>query len=283
MKKAFLFIIIFFSGLGYLFAQGDVISAAEFMTAYKTNKNLIVIDAGKPDDYGKSHVTNSVNIWHLDLYKPGTIEGLIKSPQELADYFGKKGVSNTNLIVVYDDGSNKYSSRVYWILKYLGAPDVKVLTKDMEEWKVVRIPVTLNPTPVKKATFVAEVNPAILVDMAFVNAHLEDPNVMIFDARAKNEYNGTDGKSKGHIKGAKNLDYKECLNANGSFKSAADLEALADKYGITKDKTLVFYCITSVRAAPEFLAFKSILGYPNVKVYDGAYNEWTADNMPLEK
>jgi len=283
MKKVCLFIIVFFSGLGCLLAQGDVISAADFMNAYKTNKNLAVIDASKPDEFAKSHITNSVNIWHLNLYKPGTIEGLIKSPQELTDYFGKNGVSSTNSIVVYDDGSNKYSTRIYWILKYLGAPDVKVLTKDMEEWKVVRIPITLNPTPAKKGIFIADVNPDIIVDMAFVNAHLDDPNVMIFDARAGSEYDGTDPKSKGHIKGAKNMEYKECLNANGSFKSAAELEELANKYGITKDKTLVFYCITSVRAAAPFLAFKSILGYPNVKVYDGAYNEWIANNLPLVK
>lgn len=283
MKKIILFVAFIIATAANAFSQGDVITAADFMNVIKTNKNLVIIDANTSEEYAKTHVMNAVNVWHIDLYKSGTIEGLIKSPQELADYFGKKGVSNSNSIVIYDDGSNKYSTRVYWILKYLGASDVKVLTKDMEQWKVVRVPITRNPTPAKTAVFTANVNADILVDMAYVKAHLNDPNVMIFDAREKAEFDGTDVKSKGHIKGAKNMDYKECLNANGSFKSVAELEALAKKYGITKDKTLVFYCITSVRAAAPYLAFKSILGYPNVKVYDGAYNEWLANNLPLEK
>jgi thiosulfate/3-mercaptopyruvate sulfurtransferase len=283
MKKTIILIAVLIAAAGNTFSQGDIITAADFMNVIKANKNLVIIDANTADEYAKSHVLNAVNIWHVDLYKPGSIEGLIKSPQELADIFGKKGVSNTNSIVVYDDGSNKYSTRIYWILKYLGASDVKVLTKDMEQWKVVRVPITRNPTTVKSATFTPGVNADIIVDMNYVKAHLSDPNVMIFDAREKAEFDGTDGKSKGHIKGAKNMDYKECLTANGSFKSAAELETLAKKYGISKDKTLVFYCITSVRAAAPFLAFKSILGYPNVKVYDGAYNEWVANNLPLEK
>jgi thiosulfate/3-mercaptopyruvate sulfurtransferase len=283
MKKITLLPALFMLFLSSAFSQGDIITAADFMNVIKTNKNLVIIDANTADEYAKAHVLNSINIWHLDLYKPGSIEGLIKSPQELADYFGKKGISNTNSIVIYDDGSNKYSTRVYWILKYLGVQDVKVLTKDMEQWKVVRIPITRSPSPVKVATFTFNVNTDIIVDMAYVKSHLADPTVMIFDARDKAEFDGTDGKSKGHIKGAHNMDYKECLTATGSFKSAVELEAIAKKYSITKDKTLVFYCITSVRAAAPFLAFKSILGYPNVKVYDGAYNEWIANNLPLEK
>jgi thiosulfate/3-mercaptopyruvate sulfurtransferase len=283
MKKISLLISIFISILGSAFSQGDIITAADFMNATKSNKNLVIIDANTSDEYAKAHVMNSVNIWHIDLYKAGAIEGLIKSPQELADYFGKKGISNTNSIVIYDDGSNKYSTRVYWILKYLGVQDVKVLTKDMEQWKVVRIPITRNPTPAKTATFTATVNTSINVDMAYVKSHLADPNVMIIDVREKAEFDGADGKSKGHIKGAINMDYKECLNANGSFKTAAELEAIAKKYGITKNKTIVFYCITGVRASVPFLAFKTILGYPEVKVYEGAYNEWVANNLPLEK
>ncbi len=114
-----------------VFAQGDIISAGEFMKMFKADKNLVVVDASKADSYAKTHVKNAVNIPYKTLNKEGDIEGMLKSPDELAAIFGSKGVSETNTIVVYDGGSQKYSSRVYWVLKYLGAPNVKILHKDI--------------------------------------------------------------------------------------------------------------------------------------------------------
>jgi thiosulfate/3-mercaptopyruvate sulfurtransferase len=118
--------------------------------------------------------------------------------------------------------------------------------------------------------------------MAFVKAGMSDPNVLVFDSRDPEEYDGSSDKSEGHLKGASHFNYKDVLNENGSFKSKEELEALAAKHGITKDKTAVFYCVTSVRACVQYVAFHEILGLPNIKVYDGAYNEWVANDMPIE-
>ena len=126
-----------------LFAQGDIISAADFVKLTKSDKNLVIIDASKADSYTKMHITKAVNIPSEAVsIEGGEIEGILKSPEELAKLFGDAGVSETNNIVVYDGGSQKYSSRVYWTLKYLGAPNVKILHKDMNEWKAARVPVT---------------------------------------------------------------------------------------------------------------------------------------------
>lgn len=262
--------------------QAQLISADEFMNLKKSDKNLVVVDANTADVYAKAHIQDAVNIPHADLYKEGEVEGLIKSPEELAAYFGQNGVSNENTIVLYDDGSNKYTSRVYWILKYLGTPNVMILHKDMDEWKKARVPLTRSKTIVKATTFTPKVNKSIIVDMAFVKAAMTDPNVLIFDSRDLEEYDGTSEKSEGHIKTARHMNYKDLLDDKGAFKSKTELEAIAKANGITKDKTAVFYCITSVRAAVPYVAFHEILGYPNIKVYDGAYNEWMANNMPIE-
>lgn len=263
-------------------AQGDLISAADFMAQVKSNKNLVVIDANTSANYAKSHVTDAINVPHTELYKDGPVEGLIKSPDALADYFGKKGISNTNDIVIYDDGSNKYSSRVYLVLKYLGASNVRILHKDLAEWRKSRIPLTRTPVKASPAGFTHNVDASLLADMAFVKSNMGG-SAIIIDARDEGEFNGTAEDSKGHIKGAINMPYKEVLTESGAFKTKAELEAVAKKYGITKDKTVVFYCVTSVRAAVPYVAFKSVLGYPNIKVYDGAYNEWIAANNPIEK
>ena len=260
-----------------------LISAKDFTAEKKKDKTMVVIDANTADNYAKSHVMGAVNIPHKEMYKDGEIEGLILSPQDLAAFLGEKGISNTSNIVIYDDGSNKYSCRVYWILDYLGAENLRILHKDMDKWKAARLPLTRNKTAVKAATFTPAINGAIMATAADVKGC--SGNCVVVDSRHVSEYDGTSEKpvSAGHIKGAINVEYKEFVDVKGAFKSKDQLTALAEKNGITADKTIILYCATSVRSGIVFVALKEILGYPNVKVYDGAYNEWKAAGNPLVK
>jgi thiosulfate/3-mercaptopyruvate sulfurtransferase len=111
-----------------------------------------------------------------------------------------------------------------------------------------------------------------------------DNNAIIVDARTPAEYNGTstDKPSEGHIPGAVNLPYTELLTSTNAFKTKAEIEKIVSAKGITPDKTVYLYCRTSVRAGVIFLALKNILGYNKIKVYDGAYAEWSY-NYELEK
>jgi thiosulfate/3-mercaptopyruvate sulfurtransferase len=258
--------------------QTDLISAKDFMALTKSADNLVIIDAAKESTYKTSHVKDAVNIPHTTLYVEGGIEGVIKSPADLAKIFGSNGISENSKVVIYDDGSQKYSSRVYWILKYLGAKDVKLLHKDMDAWKKVRVPLTRMPAKAKAATFTPSLNKAIYADMAQVKA--AKGKAKVIDARTPEEFNGTSEKpvSPGHIPGAININHKDFLTANEAFKSKAELEALAAKHGISASDEIILYCKTSVRGAVLFVAFKDILGYNNVKVYDGALEEWQVSN-----
>ncbi len=263
-----------------LIAAEKCLTGKEFTALKKENKDLVVIDARKDTEYAKMHIMKSVNIPHTELYKAGAVEGLIKDPADLAAYFGDKGISNSTTIVIYDDGSSKYNSRVYWVLKYLGAENVQLLHKDMNQWKMARIPLTKSVVPAKKVTFTPKVNKAILAEMPAVKTK----TAILIDARDAVEFDGSFEKSEGHIPGSINIPYKEVLKANGSFKSKEELETLASKYGLAADKEIIIYCITSVRAATIFFALNNILEYSNVKVYDGAYNEWISDsNNSLDK
>ena len=266
-----------------LVAQGDFITPQAFMKV-KKDKNTVVISTQSEKNYKVSHLTGSIYIKHKDLTKPAGPEGVLKSPAELAKIFGSKGVSDKNLIVIYDDGKNKNSTRMYWILKYLGASNVKLLHKNMSTWRKARVPITKTPTKVKAATFTAHVNKAIYADFAYVKAHLKDAKIVMIDARSASEFNGTSTKEKsnGHIPGAKNIEWKQVEKENGALKTEAELKKLFDSQGVTKDKTIVLYCGTSVRAAIIYVALRD-LGYKNVKIYDGAYNEWVAKGGKLVK
>lgn len=260
-------------------AQTDVITADEFMALTKSSDNLVVIDANTTKNYNASHIKDAVQVYHMDLYKDGDVSGLIETPENLAAYFGALGITETTPIVVTDDGSQKYNARVYWILKYLGAENVKVLHKDMNEWRKARIPLTSTPARTKPATFTPNVNPDIYADLAYVTENKDNDNVVVVDCRTPDEFAGVKS-SDGHIPGAINIDYTTFLTETGAFKTAEEIKAIAEANGITPDKEVILYCKTSVRATPAFIALKNILGLENVRVYDGAYNEWVA-NYPV--
>ncbi len=278
MKTKYIFIVFlaFLLNAGGVKAQ-DIISAQQLAKIYK-NPDVVVVSTRKTSDYKKVHILGAVHIDHHDLYKEGPVASMIKSPDELAKIFGAQGISDTKEIVLYDDGSGKYAGRVYWILKYLGAKNVKILDGHMAAWKAARKPVTKNPTKIKPATFTPHVNKALLATMADVQKAVGSGSAVIVDARSAGEFNGTAAsttlKRKGHIPGAVNIEYKQLMDANGKIKPAAELQKIFNAKGVTKDKEVILYCESSVRAGIEFLVLTSILKYPNVKVYDGAFLEW---------
>ncbi len=262
-----------------LLAQGDIISAADFMKLTKSDKNLVIIDASKAETYQKMHVKDAVNVPAASLAIEGNeIDGILKSPADLATLFGDAGVSESNTIVVYDEGSQKYSSRVYWTLKYLGAPNVKILHKDMDMWKKSRVPITKMPTPKKKATFTPNVNKALFADINEVKSG----KAKIIDVRDAEEFSGAADNSDGHLPGAINLNYKDLLTDTEAFKSVDDMAKTVTSYGLTPDTPIICYCRTSVRAAVMYAALVNVLGFKNVKVYDGAYLEWVAMGNKVE-
>lgn len=283
--RTYSLIIAFIFTTSFGFAQGDIITAKDFSAAIK-DKNTVIVSAQSSKDYGVSHIKGAIHVDHKKLYKDGEPTGLIKTPEELSKIFGELGISNTNQIIIYDGDKNKYAGRVYWILEYLGADKVQILEKDMKAWRSARVPLTKAPAKGSPTTFTPKVNSDIIVDMAWVQAHAKDANVVLVDVRDVDEFVGTSTKnpSPGHIAGAINLNWESLVTEQGVLKDKATIESLFKSAGISADKTIVFYCTTSVRAGLPYLVAKTILNYPKVKVYDGAMNEWkaTASN-PIEK
>jgi thiosulfate/3-mercaptopyruvate sulfurtransferase len=261
-----------------VWAQGDIISAADFMKLYKTDKSLVVIDASKATDFKKSHIKNAINVPNGDLNTDAD-HGFLKSDADLAKVFGDKGVGNEATIVVYDGGSQKPASRVYWVLKYLGAPNVKILHKNMATFKKARVPLTPMAAKKSATTFTVNINHDIAANLADVKAG----TAKLFDARDANEYAGTTEKSKGHIPGAINLSYKDVLNADNAFKTKGELEKVVAGFGLNADTPIIVSCQSGKRAAVLYVAFTSVLGYKNVKMYDGSYNDWVAKGNTVEK
>ena len=259
------------------FAQGPVISAKNFASELKSNKDLIVIDVNAPDVYAKQHIQGAINLYVKDLYKSGPVEGQLKSNEELATIFGQKGVSNTAKIVVYEDGTNKHNSRVWYVLKSLGAKDISVLHVDAEQFTATQIQYSTTPATKSATTFALAESTYKTYTMADIKKLPE--GTLLLDGSEKAEFEGVDTakKSKGHIPGAVWMNFKEVLTPTGAYKSKDEIIATAAKFGATPEKPIVVYCNSGVKATVLFIAFKEIAGFQNVQYYAGSYADWASN------
>lgn len=270
------FVAFFLSGL---FA-GEGIIASKDLFKIMNSKDVVIVSAQKLAEYQKTHVKNAVHIDHKSLYKEDGPKSMLKSSADLAKIFGEKGISTDKTIVVYDQGTGKYAGRLYWIFKYMGCEDVKILDGQLKAWMKARKPITRTPTKTTATTFTPKVNKAVYATMADVKSG----KYLLLDVRAVGEYNGSEGdtEKKGHIPGAKNMEYKKVLTETNSFKSKEEIAAAVSKVGLSTDKPVILYCTSSVRAGIVYAALTDILGYTNVKVYDGAFYEWVAKGNKVE-
>lgn len=265
--------------IGNLLAQ-DFIAAKDFVVLQKSNPKLVVIDASKDNLYQQSHIEGAINVPYATLNeKEGKIDGLMLAPEQVAEILGKKGVAETDAIVVYDEGTQKYATRVYWILKYLGANDVKILHNENAAFRAARVKLTSTVPSVKAKKFTVNLNPDVYATTEMMESAIGHPEYVIIDVRTPEEFNGT-GKdknaySKGHIKSAVNIPYESIVQKDTNiFISPEAFKALAKDVEFTPEKTYLVYCKTGVKGATLFAYLKNVLGLPNVKNYEGAYAEW---------
>lgn len=277
-KKIVIALVIAILNIGNVFAQ-DLITPKEFVALQKEKPSLVVIDASKDKLYAQSHIEGAINIPYVILNeKNPKIDGTMLPVDEVAKILGNKGISNEDTIVVYDEGTQKYATLVYWIFKYLGAKDVKVLHKEMNAFRDARIKLTSEVPAVKAKTFTVSLVPDINADTAYVESAIGNANVVIIDARTPDEFNGVRNEkstySNGHIKGAINIPYESLVKTGtNDFITPEEFKKLAGME-LTPEKIYLLYCKTGIKGATLYTYMTNVLGFKNVKNYKGAYAEW---------
>ena len=287
-KKLFSTLLVALFLIGNIFAQ-ELITAKDFVELQKENPNVVLIDASKDKLYTQAHVDGAINIPYAELNDNNSdISGLLLPVDQVAEFLGKKGVAADDTIVVYDEGSQKYSTRVYWVLKYLGATNVKLMHKNMNDFRKARVKLTSAVPSVTAKTFNVTLNNDVFADAAYVESMLNDPNVVLIDARTPGEFDGTyDGNgaySVGHIPGAVNIPYESIVKGDDhNFICADEFASLAPNVEFTPEKQYIVYCKTGVKGSTMYAFLKNVMGFENVKMFEGSYLEWAALNKPIEK
>ena len=246
---------------------------------------------GKQEDFDAGHLPGAIYVnLGADLTNPDDpTEGQILTQEALSALFSRLGIENDDTIVLYDANNNLQAARAYWALKYYQHADVRLYDGGLKQWTAAGNALSTEPAaPLAATTYVAgDADPDLRTTGEYVLEHLDDPSTILCDARGPGEYAGTDVRAArgGHIPGAVNVDWVQAVDPeSGLFRDVAYLSDLYARAGFSPDKQVITYCQTGVRGAHTWFVLTELLGYPNVRNYDGSWAEWGNDGAkPLEQ
>ncbi len=249
---------------------------------------LVILHNGPADVYAKGHIPGArwVDLGRISANtnmpdgamsdsSPLMLEML--PPNVLRERLEGLGISDGSRIVVYAAGENiSATTRVIFTLRVAGlGARALLLDGGLAAWQGERRPVTAVVPTVARGTITATPVPALVVDHTWVRAHLNQPGVVIVDARDRSFYDGVEqGESRyGHIPTARNIPFSSIFDAHTKVKSPAELRALFAAAGAQPGDTIVGYCHIGMQATAMLFA-ANLVGYP-VRLYDGSFEDWS--------
>jgi len=259
--------------------QGQEIITAGEASELLGQEGVVFIDARNSSQYKEGHIKGAVNIGRSNIVVLGPFPNMLAPKEKIEKVLGSKGISNDTTVVIYDDNNNMDSARLWWTLKVYGHEKVKVVSGGLKALLDNGQELTAEVSEVSPVTYTAkEKNTELIATLADVKAQVDNPdeNVVLLDTRSQEEYNS------GTIPGSILIDYQNNNYNDGTYRSIQDIHIIYREAGIDPDKTVIMYCKTSIRAAQTCLALYNA-GYRNLKVYDGAWIEWSSDvTLPVQ-
>lgn len=246
-------------------------------------------------EYISGHLPNAVHISEQSFRGPdGKLPYQIWGAADLANLLSQAGISNRDKVLVYSDGTNVLgASLVAYILEKSGVPNIAILDGGFSGYKGASQPVTKAFPTFSTASFKPTSTPNLAIKLPELLPLIGKPNVVIVDPRPKALFEGTEQTfiRNGHIPGALNISWQSVTEANNpdealknphKLKPIPELRKLFERRGVTPDKQVIVSCSTGREASLHYAILKHVLGYPNVRIYEGSWTEYSATNHPMQ-
>jgi thiosulfate/3-mercaptopyruvate sulfurtransferase len=265
----------------------------EWLEEHVNHEDLIVVDVSfLKEDYEKEHIPNSVYVdWRRDLADQREDKYYRVPPKEaFQEVMSRIGAAHDKVLLFYDNKQNRLAIRAAWVATYYGHKHAAILEGGLGAWKSAGFKTTAARPQVTPSQYkIHDMHPEMNVEKDFVLENLRNDSVLLVDSRPRRMYTGEiPGKiihtgqevsRRGHIPGAVNIPWKSNMDHNSLFLSKEALLELYAEHGVTKDKLVIFYCNEGLHAAFNWFVATKILGFENVKIYEGSMGEWADDPM----
>ncbi len=279
------------------YAKPDVLVSTDWVAAHLNDPNIRIVESNEDQLlYPSGHIPGAVQVdWAADLNDPLRRDYLNRDGFE--KLMSRIGATRDTDIVFYGDKSNWWATYAFWVFQLFGHTNAKVMDGGRLKWEKEGRPLTREVPTYPATTYVA--------------ADRDDTRIRIFrdevlkklggstrlvDVRSPQEYSGErthmpeypqEGVLRGgHIPGAKSVPWARAANPeDGTFKSAAELKAIyEEEQGLNPANDIIAYCRIGERSSHTWFVLSYLLGYPNVRNYDGSWTEWgNSVNVPVER
>jgi len=234
--------------------------------------------------YAQGHIPGAVG-WNWQTQLQDNIRRDLIDKAALEKLLGQSGISNDTTILLYGDNNNWFAAYALWQLKYHGHQDVRLINGGRKKWVEEKRPLTTEATKVPATTYCAGApDESIRARREDIFAILEKrKRGDLVDVRSVDEFTGKilappglteTAQRAGHIPEAVNVPWAQAANEDGTFKSADALQQLYGSKGVTGANDVIAYCRIGERSSHTWFVLKYLLGYNNVKNYDGSWTEW---------
>ena len=277
------------------YAHPEYLVETQWVADHLNDPKVRIVESDEdPLLYRTGHIPGAVQVdWFTTLQNPLRRDFLSK--QKFEEVLSDLGIANDTTVVFYGEKSNWFACYAFWVFQYYGHQNVRIMNGGRLKWEKDNRPLTKDVPSYPRAQYKAkEPNAAIRAFRDDVFTQIAGHRPLV-DVRSPKEYSGEllampnypqEGATRGgHIPGAANIPWSQAVNeADSTFKSADELQALYEGKGVKPNEDVIAYCRIGERSSHTWFVLKYLLGYPNVRNYDGSWTEWgNLVNAPIER
>jgi thiosulfate/3-mercaptopyruvate sulfurtransferase len=273
----------------------DVLVTTDWLAEHLDDESVVVAEVDEnPDLYEEGHIAGAVKLhWRDDLQDP--VERDLIDRERFERLLGERGIVNESTVVLYGDRNNWFAAYAYWYLKIYGHEDVRILDGGRQKWIDEGRELTTDVPARQRVDYRArERNETLRAYRDAVRENIGSPDKVLVDVRSPQEFSGElvsppgyeqEGAQRaGHIPSAQSVPWAQAVRDDGTFRPREELAELYESKGVTPGKDVTAYCRIGERSAHTWFVLRELLGYEQVRNYDGSWTEWgNLVDVPIEK
>jgi thiosulfate/3-mercaptopyruvate sulfurtransferase len=281
------------------YAHPEVLVETDWLASHLNDPQVRVaeVDYDPAANYDLGHVPGSVLFdWRKDINDP--VRRDILSAEAAGELLRRAGIDDGTTLVLYGDFNNWFAAFAFWVFTYYGAKHLKILNGGRKKWIAEDRPLTKETPKLAAGKFKGHPGDpklrAYLDDVRAALPEVKGGRLVLVDVRGPKEFSGEitappeypteHAQRGGHIPGAKNIPWAQAVRDDGTFKSREELEQLYQAKGVVATTPVITYCRIGERSSHTWFVLKYLLGYPDVRNYDGSWTEWgNLVRTPIEK
>ena len=273
--------------------MADKLVSPEWVTEHANDPNVRLVEVDVDTAaYGEGHIEGAVG-WNWTTQLQDQVQRDIISKENLEQLLADSGIGNDTHVVLYGDNNNWFAAYALWLLEVYGHKQASLMDGGRVKWLADERPTATAAPQLERASYNAgDADKALRAERDEVLAAVGSSSTQLVDVRSPAEFTGEiiappglpeTAQRGGHIPGALNIPWARAANEDGTFKSADELKAIYGEAGVAEGQPTIAYCRIGERSSHTWFVLKHLLGYPDVKNYDGSWTEYgSLIGVPIE-